>query len=1275
MNGGIKIGGLPIYSNRINIPHLNMTTPTMQFGVPGQRAPTVPSSMAFRPIQTITIGSLGYTGTPSSLVSSGIMPRGPIPIQPQVPMPSATPKFMGTQAPSLLSVQKGPKLTSLRSSTPVTKKDRDFMIMETMEKQEALPTLTPVRSLITLFSREDMEKLKVVPITSDKLDGPNTVNDPKMGSVSTGATVCAHCGQIDCPGHYGLIRFPEGIKIYNPAYIRETVAVITCVCNNCGHLLITEDVMEQMGFSKMPPSDRLQAMEKYCKKIKKCIAPKVQLGDAPIAPCHENPSFITKEIKKSGVITYTIKDANNKEVTDYIPINSVYSILDSISDHDARLLGFPRTRHPREYPSFYVMMLVNRITPEQMIMYHIHDHIRLNHVKIEVLSILISDLTSAQRAKLGLNPLINPVDMNSDDIIGALRAPLPDTLAAFGIDQVTYDEMEPENHKIVQEEDHRRKVELYRQMGLQSKIHLRDLAPDRITEVLDKLPGKVLATIGFPGDSHPRNMILHGVLVPPVIARPPVQQGGVIHHDQLTIKYRTLAQKVLTPNSTPTSAELYKEVDDIYYATEGKKAGGQPEMPIVARIQGKEAILRNLLMGKRGDYCGRTVAGPDASLKFGQIRIPRVWARVLTKSETVTSFNIIRLQLLADGGQVTYITPKKTGLRRICDTNHRYKLRIGDKVDRWLDNGDRVIINRQPTLHRQSMMAYEVVLGHQLTIGLHLSYTTPMNCDFDGDENNVWNLRDFESEAEAQELMDVRKNIMSSEQNRPIMGLVMNSITAAYLLTDKRTKVNEDLYHELRTLVSNKADLKTLDARLHKYGVHPLSGHGVFSSILPPDFYYNNKGVLIMEGVVVSGQLRKAHVGASHRSIIQDLWKKYGFMRTADFYTDAPWILNKWIIERGFTVGLRDVINFKIDEKTKEEYDENVRVLDRELATTYVKLDALSEHMDVPEEEAYRQRQINNLVDVAKNLGLRLAKDVLKGDNAIGVMTEQGAGTKGGIANIGQMMGSVGQQYYRGERLKPTLTGGRRLLPSYDVDDQSPEAHAFIPQSFFTGLTPEGLFFLQAGGREGLLDTALKTSETGTIQRRLIKAFENTLIAYDGSVRNTAGTMFFPLYNSGYDIGEMLAVETIGKPDFSSFIDLKAAVGELNVARGWVHDQKLKETIMTNRMENITKGVAVPLNFSEKPTISDTAITYDINEEVPIIPQKLKITKFERSRIIGTRAVQLSNNAPPLLPIGRETDPVLIATSEFEAGLIQIYVVRRYPNGSHTIVYPTLENI
>jgi DNA-directed RNA polymerase II subunit RPB1 len=1094
-------------------------------------------------------------------------------------------------ATGVLPTQAIPLLSQPENAVVITKKQRDEILTETAKKEAELPLLTITKSVISLYSWEEMQKIAgPIRVTNQNFSGICSVNDPRMGVVSLNYS-CQYCSQIDCPGHYGLIEFRH--SIYNPAYIREVVSVLTCVCNDCGGLLVTEDIIRTQGFNRLSYDKRLSALESYCKDHE-CLRQKPQIGMGSLVPCAKNPTFDTRDIKEKGEITFRVPEKGNKKVSKDdpahpMPIETVISILDRISPKDSYLLGFPC--YHRQFPSDAVLRFLDKV-----------DETTLTNI--------------------------------------GMKTP----------DQRTH----------------------------------RQRPYEEVISILDSLPEYVLKTLGFPTGSHPRNMIMKGILVPPVIARPPIYEGGAIHHDQLTHMYVTIVRKVANIASGKPDAviELYTAVKQLIFKTEGKKMSMRDFLSIVERIQGKNALLRGLLMGKRNNYCGRTVAGPDPSLRYGQVRLPESWAKVLTKPDKVTYFNIHNLQALLEAGQITHITPVRTGLRKFYDPRFKYRLQIGDKVERWLRDGDRVVVNRQPTLHRQSMMSYEVVLGYQLTIGLHLSYTSPMNCDFDGDENNAWSPQDFEVEAEAEIILDVKQNIMSSEQNRPIMGLVMNSISGAYLLTESTTRIDDDLFAELIGLITNQDVLQSLYARLTKYGVHPRSGQAIFSALLPEDFYYNIKGVLIMEGVLVSGRLKKSHVGASHRSIIQELYKKYGPQRTADFFTDAPWVINKWLIERGFSVGLLDMVNIGIDERTGEEYDKNQRVLDKELAKIYVQLEALGGKLDDPVEESYRQRQINNLVNVAQGIGLRLAKEVLSRDNSVGVMTDQGAGTKGGIANIGQMFGAVGQQYYRGERLKATLTGGTRLLPTFDENDNKPEAHAFIPVSFFTGLSPEGLFFLQAGGREGLLDTALKTAETGAMQHRMIKAFENIIIGYDGSIRNTIGTMFAPMYNSGYDIGEMIAVEKSGKTDFSSFIDLKSVVSELNVKRGWV-PKPTNETIITKRQEVIaeqkgTQENVLPLpnpTYVKQPIVTNTDITYDIKTPVVRSAPVTKITKFEKARIIGTRATQLSNNAPILIDVGDEVDPVKIALEEYNAGVLDLYIIRKFADGSYQTIYPTLENI
>lgn len=999
----------------------------------------------------------------------------------------------------------------------LTAAEKNEHISKLAKKEAELPLLVVTDSLISFYSWEQMQNLGGdIIVKKTKKEGINSVNDDRMGVIDLDTT-CQKCGQIDCPGHYGLIKFPR--DIFNPAAIRELALVLTCVCNSCGGLLMTEDMIKQHGLHKLSYEKRLPKMAEICIGTP-CYREKPAIRGGKIEPCKANPHYLPAEVKDAGKMVYQEKPGKH-ETRHNKDIESVEMILDKVSEHDALLMGFPK-------------------------------------------------------------------------------------------------------------------------------------------------------------GSHPKNIIMKGLPVIPLIARPPAPdpEGGDMRQDMLSNAYNIMVHKIENmANKTTDTQELYSQVKQLFFNNEGKKMGMRDFMSIVERIQGKHALLRNLLMGKRNNHCGRTVSGPDASLRFGEIGVPMEWAKILTKKIRVTNFNIAELTKLLHEGKVTHIISNKTALRkdvRQVDTQN-LRLHIGDYVERFLQNGDRVIVNRQPTLHKQSMMAYNIVLGKPLTVRLHLSYTSPMNNDFDGDENNLWNPQDFEVEAEAETIMNVKNNIMSAEQNRPIMGLVMNSVSGCYLISQPSVRIDDDLFAQLLEFVSDKESLKTLFYRLNKYGVHPRSGQAIFSATLPADFYYNIKGVRIMEGILVSGILTKAHVGASHRSIIQELHKSYSHQRVADFFTEVPWIINKWLVERGFSVGLADCLNLVVNEKG-EEIDKNKEILKKELANVYVKIEALGLPVDDPIEEMFRKRQINDIVNVSKGIGMKLADDVLSKDNSIGVMTEKGAGTKGDVANIGQMMGAVGQQFYKGNRLAPTITGGRRLLPTFDVDDTNPEAHAFIPQSFETGLTPEGLFFLQAGGRENLLDTALKTAETGSLQHKLTKALESIIIGYDGSIRNTTGTMFCPMYNSGYNIAEMVQVEKNGKPDFSSFMDLKAKIEELNMKRGWV-PKDVRDKIIEMKQVNTVDPNLETILAKDEAVIEIINDPVDLKANVEKILPETKITAFERTRIISTRAMQLSNNAAPMIDTHGVIDPVSIAEAEYESGLCQQYIIRKFPDGTYLKVYPTLENI
>ena len=816
---------------------------------------------------------------------------------------------------------------------------------------------------------------------------------------------------------------------------------------------------------------------------------------------------------------------------------------------------------------------------------------------------------------------------------------------------------------------------IYRKIPTKGK---RDLSGEVIQEVpisevlniLTRISDKTSFQIGFSKGSHPRDMILNGLLVPPPIARPMSMEGD---HGRPHYITHGLLQVIRKDNSNASQADVYQELFKLIYnssAAASTMTHGDVKT-IISDLQGKKSLIRYLVMGKRQNNSGRTVASSDSTLAFGEIGVPRVWAPKLTKRVKITNFNTEYLYSLVDIGQVTHYISNKTGARKKMSTNQQ--LQVGDYVDRWLQDGDIVCLNRQPTLHRQSFMGFRVRLGDHYTLNLHLSYTPPLNCDFDGDENNLWNIQDEETESEVVHIMDVKKNIMSTEHNRQMVGLVLNSIEAGYLLTDSNVIIDDYLFRDLLDIISNKTDFPTFYTRLVAYGVNPRSGRALLSALFPADFFYSHDDFHICEGIILNeierpetgisrSRITKGIIGIGHRSIGQELWKKYGEDRTSDFLTDAPRIMNKWLNQRGSSVSMADCITIGRDENGQL-YDVNMRLTKPIIAQVQLTLRSLGPKRDDPIEEQFRRRRIIEAVNKADGAGKLIAKKAMDDSNAFKIMTDQGSGAKGGTANIGQMFASVCQQFSFGYRLEPKLGGDERLNIKYDKYDLSAEANGFIIPSFMMGLSPTDLHQLHMGSREGLLQVSTSTSVTGTISKKISKALENTLIWLDNTVRNTQGALFALIFNCGYDTSATINVKREGRKYSVSYIDIVRVAEDLNGKRGWI--KKNIADVITTGQSNLRPQDdpilgAYPTEF--KP-IEDGRSRFNFRD-IKNVNDGLQ--KYHKARIIATRSKQLANNFPPLVDyqaLGLVTSRT-IAEEEFRQGVINLEIVKMASDSS-----------
>ena len=578
---------------------------------------------------------------------------------------------------------------------------------------------------------------------------------------------------------------------------------------------------------------------------------------------------------------------------------------------------------------------------------------------------------------------------------------------------------------------------------------------------------------------------------------------------------------------------------------------GRPYKTIRARLKGKEGILffaslvivcllgrlRGNLMGKRVDFSARTVITGDPNLSIDQVGVPRSIARNLTFPETVTPYNIEKLQMMIRNGPNEHPGAKYVIRDNGERIDLRYSKRGGDihlqygyKVERHLLDGDFVIFNRQPSLHKMSMMGHRVKIMPYSTFRLNLSVTSPYNADFDGDEMNLHVPQSYETRAEVSELCMVPRQIVSPQKNAPVMGIVQDTLCGIRKFTKRDTFLRRDLLMNLLMWVPNwdglipapailkpiplwtaKQVITLIIPDINLVGFHSTHPDHEVSDISPGD-----TKVIIEKGELLAGILCKKTVGSSAGGIIHTSMNEHGPEVTKNFFNGTQLVVNYWLLQNGFSIGIGDTI---ADSETMDTINQSIATAKKEVNSIIQraqsnKLDCLP-GMTVRESfESLVNRELNRARD---NAG-KSAEKSLKEFNNVKQMVV--AGSKGSYLNISQMTACVGQQNVEGKRIPFGFKD--RSLPHFTKDDHSPESRGFVENSYLRGLTPQEFFFHAMGGREGLIDTAVKTAETGYIQRRLVKALEDVTAKYDGTVRNALGDIIqFTYGEDGMDGGKL----------------------------------------------------------------------------------------------------------------------------------------------------------
>jgi DNA-directed RNA polymerase II subunit RPB1 len=731
---------------------------------------------------------------------------------------------------------------------------------------------------------------------------------------------------------------------------------------------------------------------------------------------------------------------------------------------------------------------------------------------------------------------------------------------------------------------------------------------ERALQILKGISDEDCRVLGLdPEHARPDWFILQVMPVPPPPVRPSVSfDASTRSEDDLTVKLMEIVRtnknlERQEQNGAPQHVILeFTELLQYHIMTfmDNTVAGmpraltrsGRSIKSISERLKGKAGRIRGNLMGKRVDFSARTVITPDPNLMLDELGVPWSIALNMTYPETVTPYNIERLQQLVDNGP--HPPPGETGARyiiredgqrldlRFLKKSSEKRLEYGYKVERHMVNGDVVLFNRQPSLHKMSIMGHRVRIMPYSTFRLNLSVTPPYNADFDGDEMNMHLPQSYETRAEVKELMMVPKMIVSPQANKPVMAIVQDTLLGCRLITKRDTFITKDVFMNIIMW------LEDWDGKVPKPAIlkpQPLwTGKQVFSMMLPKvnlkrtsawakdaddhDFSVEDTAVRIEQGELVTGTLCKKTMGSGGGGLIHVTWEEWGPIAARGLISQTQTLVNYWLLHHGFTVGIADTI---ADDETMFSINNTITKAKTDVKEV-IKLaqnNELELQPGMTMQQSFEQK-VNQILNKARDNAGNSAQNSLMDTNNVKMMVT--AGSKGSFLNISQMIACVGQQNVEGKRIPYGFKG--RTLPHFSKDDFGPESRGFVENSYLRGLTPQEFFFHAMGGREGLIDTAVKTSETGYIQRRLVKAMEDVVVKYDGTVRNSVGDVIQFLYGEdGMDATmiESQSLDTLrhGTHEFTDIFRIDPDVPGFN--KGWMSDEQASELAHSAKVRDV----------------------------------------------------------------------------------------------------------
>ena len=666
------------------------------------------------------------------------------------------------------------------------------------------------------------------------------------------------------------------------------------------------------------------------------------------------------------------------------------------------------------------------------------------------------------------------------------------------------------------------------------------ISPIEVRARMEKIEDSDLRLLGInPDVARPEWMVITIFPIPPVTMRPSITlESGERSEDDLTHKLSDIVRinQRLFENINAGAPEIIVEDlwdllqyhittffdNNIAQVPPARHRSGQPLKTITDRIKSKEGRFRHNLAGKRVNFAARTVISPDPKIEFNEVGVPKEISMELTVPERVTEWNIEWLREFVKNGPkvypgANYVIVDEVKKKRITQETQEIileELEPGQIVERHLIDGDVSIFNRQPSLHRMSIMCHKIRVLPGKSFRMNPSVCNPYNADFDGDEMNLHIPQTEESRAEAEILMEVETQIISPKHGLNIIGCIDDSITGNYLLTQKRNTLTKQEAMNLLIGVGvfNTEKLKKLK--------NTVSGKEVFAALLPDDFNSigNSKAckkckeckrknceqdsyVLVEKGNLKTGVIDSSTIGKGNGTILRDIHRLYNEKQAVDLYGKIFKLGIAYLLKRGFTITTSDAdVPTNVRTRAKGAIKDSIKGVDDIIAK--YKQNKIKAFSSKTVDETVELMIMQKLNETRNKVGEMISNSSSDTNNAMIMST---AGAKGNILNLAQTAMLVGQQSLRGERISKGYKD--RTLALFGKKDLGPEAKGFVRHSYKRGLNPIEFFFHAMTGRDSLMDTALRTPKSGYLYRRLANALQDLRVEYDYTVRDANKTI------------------------------------------------------------------------------------------------------------------------------------------------------------------------